>query len=252
MKAVAWPLVLSLLATSGVAGAAAPARSIEFHHSIEDARKAAKVERPTVILFGATWCTWCRKMETDTLADPKVVQAAGQFLWVKIDVDKDQELAARYGVDGVPVAVMIDNKGRVLGAHNGFLSPDKFLAFLSQSLANPHPEELLPDLLDRFLKSQKADDEREMTERLVQELAKPARTGREEILAAFQRKGRTVWPVLLGLMSNERLAVRAAAAGALKHVSKAEFPFHPFADLPLRQQQIAGWQKWLASRPAGS
>ena len=102
MKAVAWPLVLSLLVTSGVAGAAAPARSIEFHRSIEEARKAAKVERPTVILFGATWCTWCRKMETDTLTDPKVMQAAGQFLWVKIDVDKDQELAARYGVDGVP------------------------------------------------------------------------------------------------------------------------------------------------------
>ncbi len=252
MKAVAWPLLLSLLVTSSVAGAAAPARSIEFHRSIEEARKAAKVERPTVLLFGATWCTWCRKMETDTLADPKVTQAAGQFLWVKIDVDKDQELAARYGVEGVPVAVMIDNQGRVLGAHSGFLSPDKFLAFLSQSLANPHPEELLPDLLDRFLKSQKAADERAMTERLVQELAKPGRTGREEILAAFQKKGRTVWPVLLGLMANERLALRAAAAGALRHVSKAELPFHPFADPPLRQQQIAGWQKWLASRPSGS
>lgn len=116
MKAAAWPLVLSLLVTSSVASAAAPARSIEFHRSIEEARKAAKVERPTVLLFGATWCTWCRKMETDTLTDPKVMQAAGQFLWVKIDVDKDQELAARYGVDGVPVAVMIDNQGRVLGA----------------------------------------------------------------------------------------------------------------------------------------
>ncbi len=252
MKAAAWPLVLSLLVTSSVASAAAPARSIEFHRSIEEARKAAKVERPTVLLFGATWCTWCRKMETDTLTDPKVMQAAGQFLWVKIDVDKDQELAARYGVDGVPVAVMIDNQGRVLGAHNGFLSPDKFLAFLSKSLANPHPEELLPDLLDRFLKSQKAADERETTKRLIQELAKPARTGREKILAAFQKKGRSVWPVLLGLMANERLAVRAAAAGTLKHVSKAELPFHPFAELPLRQQQIAGWQKWLASRPSGS
>ena len=252
MKAVASTLLLSLLVTSSVAGAAAPARSIEFHHSLDEARKAAKVERPTVLLFGATWCTWCRKMETDTLADPKVREAAGQFLWVKIDVDKNQELAARYGVDGVPVSVVIDNRRRVLGAHNGFLPPDKFLAFLTQSLANPHPQELLPDLLDRFLKSQKTTDERETTERLIQELAKPARTGREEILAAFQKKKRSVLPLLLGLMANERLAVRAAAAGALKHVSKAELPFHPFAELPLRQQQIAGWQKWLASRPSGS
>ena len=53
-------------------------------------------------------------------------------------------------------------------------------------------------------------------------------------------------------MADDRLAVRAAAAGALKHASKAELPFHPFADSPIRQQQIAGWQKWLASQPAKS
>ncbi|HEX4072709.1 MAG TPA: hypothetical protein VHX68_16120, partial [Planctomycetaceae bacterium] len=74
MKAVVWSLLLSLLVTSSVAGAAATPRSIEFHRSIEEARKSAKVERPTVLLFGATWCTWCRKMETDTLTDPKVMQ----------------------------------------------------------------------------------------------------------------------------------------------------------------------------------
>jgi thiol-disulfide isomerase/thioredoxin len=252
MKAVGWLLLASICTAGRLAGAAAPARSIEFHRSIEEAKKAAKVERPTVILFGASWCTWCRKMETDTLTDPKVTKTADRFLWVKIDVDQDQELAVRYGVEGVPVAVVIDGKGRVLGTHSGFLSPDKFLAFLSQSLANPHPEELLPDLLNRFLQSHEAADVRETTKELVGELARPARVDRDEILAAVQKKGPSVWPLLLGLMADERLAIRAAAAGALKHASKGELPFHPFAEIPVRQQQIAGWQKWLASRRWGS
>ena len=65
-------------------------------------------------------------MEPDTLTDPKVMQAAGQFLWVKIHVYKDQELAARYAVDGVPVAVMIDNQGRVLGATTDFCRRTSF------------------------------------------------------------------------------------------------------------------------------
>ena len=130
-------------------------RSIEFHHSIDEARKAAKPEQPTVVLFGASWCSWCRKMEADTLADPKVTTIAGQFLWVKVDVDKDQELAARYGVDGVPVAVVArSNRGASWARRAAIMPPDKFVDFLLQSLANPHPDEILPDLLDRFVKSQ--------------------------------------------------------------------------------------------------
>jgi thiol-disulfide isomerase/thioredoxin len=97
MKSARRLLLVALLAATSVADAAVPVRSIEFHRSIEEARKAAKAERPAVILFGASWCAWCRKMDVDTLADPKVTTIAGQFLWVKVDVDKDQELATRFG-----------------------------------------------------------------------------------------------------------------------------------------------------------
>jgi thioredoxin-like negative regulator of GroEL len=251
MKPNGWPPLLALLFATSLAGGAAPVRSIEFHHSIEEARKAAKPERPMVILFGASWCGWCRKMEADTLTASKVETIADKFLWVKVDVDKDPELATRYGADGVPVTVVVDNQGRVLGMQGGYIPPDKFVEFLTKSLANPHPDELLPDLLARFVKSHAPAEEREATERLVQQLAKPARSGRDEILAAFQKKGAATWPLLLGLMANDRLSVRAAAAGALKHASKAGLPFHPFAESPVRQQQIAGWQKWLATHPAG-
>jgi thioredoxin-like negative regulator of GroEL len=251
MKWPRWLVLLALLTATLAAVGAAPSRSIEFHQNIKEA-KAARHDQPMVILFGASWCAWCRKMETDTLVDPKVTTIAPQFLWVKVDVDKDHELAARYGVEGVPVAVVVDKEGRILGAQNGYMPPAKFVEFLTKSLANPHPDELLPDLLDRFVKSKGSKEERETTERLVQQLAKPARTGREEILAALQKKGSATWPVLLGLMADDRLAVRAAAVGALRHVSKAELPFHPFAELPLRRRQIADWEKWLASHSSRS
>jgi thioredoxin-related protein len=254
MKSNRWKSALVLLAAASAAVGAAPARpqAIDFHHTIDEARHATKVEQPVVLVFGASWCTWCHKLETDTLTDPKVATVAGQFVWVKIDIDRDHELAARYGVEGVPVTVVLDKQGRVLGKTAGHMPPAKFVDFLTTSLANPNPQELLPDLLDRFLKSQNPADQRAATERLIRQLANPDRLNRDEILAALRKKGAAVWPVMLGFMADEHLGVRAAAAGALKHVTKAGLPFQPFADPPVRQEQIDGWRKWLASHPSGS
>jgi thioredoxin-like negative regulator of GroEL len=242
--------MLFVFAAAGVAVGAAPARprAIDFHRTIDEARHSTKLEQPVVLVFGATWCTWCHKLESDTLTDPKVMTAAGQFLWVKIDIDKEHELAARYGVEGVPVTVVLDKQGRVLGKTAGYMPPAKFVDFLTTSLANPHPEELLPDLLERFAKSQSPADQREATVRLIGQLARPDRLSRDEILAALKKKA-PVWPLILGLMADERLAIRAAAAGALKHSTKADLPFQPFADASLRQQQIDDWRKWLAAHP---
>jgi thioredoxin-related protein len=252
MKPALWTGIFVALAMASVADGAAPARSIAFHRSIDEARKSAKSEQPMVLVFGAHWCAWCRKMETDTLTDPKVATIAGQFLWVKVDVDQDHELAARYGVNGVPVAVVVDKLGRILGTQSGYMPPARFVDFLTTSAANPHPDELLPDLVERFVKSHGPAAERDATERLVQQLAKPARLNRDEILVAFRKKGPAIWPLLLGFMADDRLAVRAAAAGALKHACKADLPFHPFADDGVRQRQIDDWRKWLASHAAGS
>jgi thioredoxin-related protein len=244
--------LITLFIATLAAGRVAFGGAIDFHRGIEEARKAKNADRPIVILFGAEWCGWCRKMAADTLTDSKVLAIKDKYLWVKIDVDKEPEMAARFGVEGVPVTVVLDKQGRVLGAESGFLSPEKFVEFATKSLENPHPEELLRDLLARFAKSDVPAQRREIAARLVEQLARPDRVGREEILSAFKRKGATSWPVLVELMSDKRLSVRAAAGGALKHASKAELPFHPFANPPIRQQQVADWQKWVAAHTSGS
>jgi thioredoxin-like negative regulator of GroEL len=169
-------VLLAATLQAGIGGAVGPeSRPIAFHSTIKDARRLQQPAGPIVLVFGASWCGWCRKMASETLTDPKVQAIGDRFSWVKIDIDKDRDAAARFGVEGIPVTVVLDKQDRLLGAHDGYLTPEKFVEFVTKSLENPRPDELLPNLLERFAKSTKPADRREALGRLVEQLALPDR-----------------------------------------------------------------------------
>ncbi|QDT94977.1 thioredoxin family protein [Gimesia aquarii] len=218
---------------------------IPFHKTLENAIQSDGKKRPVVVVFGAPWCGWCRKMDVDTFTDSRVEAISKKYLWVKVDIDEDKETAARFGVHGVPQTFVLNDQGSVLGSRGGYIPPQKMVNFITESLDNPHPSVLLPDLLKRYAVATTEEEIRDTTFKLVEQLARSDRVGREVILAAMKTKGASSWPVLLELMADERLSIRAAAVGSLKHMSKADIVFHPFAKHDLRQQQIAVWQQWL-------
>ena len=65
--------------------------------------------KPTVIDFNATWCVPCRKFE------PVFNQAAAAFRdkvdFVSIDIDKNPQTAAAFGVESIPTVVLIKTDG---------------------------------------------------------------------------------------------------------------------------------------------
>lgn len=184
-------------------------------------------------------------MEADTFTDARVVKLAKKYVWVKVDIDAEKEVAARFGVQGVPHTFVLNAEGWVLGSRGGYVSAEKFVQFLSEAEKNPNPIVLLPDLLKRYVAAKSAEEIREATSRLVEQLARPDRVGREVVLEVMESKGASSWPVLVELLGDERLATRAAAGGALKQLSRAGLPFEPFATSDLRRKQIARWRAWL-------
>jgi thioredoxin len=84
-------------------------------------------ELPVVVDFWAAWCGPCRML--GPALETEAGKRAGRLELVKLDVEAEQELAARYGIQSIPtVAVFRDGKPVTgfIGAHPARVIGDFF------------------------------------------------------------------------------------------------------------------------------
>jgi thioredoxin-related protein len=81
---------------------------------------AADRKKPMVLLLHAEWCDWCKKMMAESLQDPRIKMLRDDFVWVKIDSDKQPELAARFDQKSFPMVVILDRKGNLAKRIEGY------------------------------------------------------------------------------------------------------------------------------------
>lgn len=89
--------------------------------------EAAVSDRLVMVGFTTSWCVWCRRLETDTLADPAVRESLRAFVPVKVDAEREgAELARKLRVDSYPTLVFLDTQGNEVDRILGYLPPDRF------------------------------------------------------------------------------------------------------------------------------
>lgn len=86
-------------------------------------------DKPVLIDFFATWCGPCQILAPIL---KEVKESLGEKVSIiKIDVDKNQELAAKYQVRGVPT-MMLFQKGQQLWRQSGVLSKEEIVNTITQ------------------------------------------------------------------------------------------------------------------------
>ncbi|MGP1582202.1 thioredoxin domain-containing protein [Porphyromonas endodontalis] len=68
-----------------------------------------KGDKPAIIDFYADWCGPCRQLAPKL--ERIVAESEGKVLLYKVNVDKDEVLAAHFGVKSIPMVLFVPTKG---------------------------------------------------------------------------------------------------------------------------------------------
>lgn len=85
--------------------------------------------KPVLIDFFATWCGPCQAL-APILIDAKD-ELGDVISIIKIDVDKNQEIAAHFQVKGVPTMMLFQN-GKMLWRQSGVVSKNEIVSIVKQ------------------------------------------------------------------------------------------------------------------------
>lgn len=86
---------------------------------------------PVLIDFHAEWCGPC-KVQSPILAEI-ARELSGKIKVVKIDVDKNQEIANRFQIRGVPTLVLFKN-GQSLWRQSGLVDKMQLMSILNSHI----------------------------------------------------------------------------------------------------------------------
>lgn len=121
----------------GRGSAAEPATSTPIHwqHDLHAAhRESLRLNRPVLIVFGADWCHFCKKLERESLAHPQIAQYINQsFVPLHLDFDESQRAAKILDVKAIPCAVALTPQAELVGRLDGFATPQQVAKMLTNA-----------------------------------------------------------------------------------------------------------------------
>lgn len=103
----------------------------------EAAKVASNQDKPIVLYYWTTWCTYCEDYNREVYADSTVQSKLDEFVLVAVNLDSDapeaSRLQQRYNVNYPPQHVIITPDGEELTRISGYAPTRDFLAYLERA-----------------------------------------------------------------------------------------------------------------------
>lgn len=102
--------------------------------------KAKATNKPVLIDFSTEWCEWCKELDKTTYKAASVIAESQNFIPVRVDGDKREDLTQRYHVDGFPTTVIVDSSGQRVDSLDGYAPAEDFVRWMRSSYNKFRPD----------------------------------------------------------------------------------------------------------------
>ncbi len=124
-----WSALIFTIAVASLIACGTASDDLWFHGDLDAATEAAAEKNTLVFVeFYTDWCSWCRRLDSETLTNRDVRQELSKFVPVRLNAEKEgAEAARRFGVESYPTMIFVDPSGDEVERISGYLPPDRFL-----------------------------------------------------------------------------------------------------------------------------
>lgn len=199
-------------------------------------QRAQLAGRPLLVVFGATWCSWCRKLESD-LASRDAEPILRQWVVVKLDVDNEPELAERFQATTLPALRVVNSVQSVVASQEGYLELPELQTWLTEQRTKADPK------LHRVLFATgklSAEDVKQLIE-LMGDSAPAVRTAAVERLASHRSQAVTM---VAQVMGKQRLMQQLSARELLLRWDAPVADLDPWRPETWTDERVGSLIKW--------
>ena len=137
--------VLVLLVTSAVSGCN---RNQDLQRLNAALHEAQQQQKPLLLYFHASWCAPCQRMQQETFTDPRVLAGLRRYVVLKVDTDRQVNVARMFSVTAIPRIDLLSADGQRQQQLPDFLTAtdlaEKLQAFLDPQHVGPTDAPTLP------------------------------------------------------------------------------------------------------------
>ncbi|MFN7291099.1 MAG: thioredoxin domain-containing protein [Pirellula sp.] len=197
-------------------------------------------QKPLIVVFGAEWCSWCRKLENE-LATDAASTIRDEWMLAKVDVDEDEELASKFSVQALPTIVVVDTTGAKIESVEGYLPIDQLAGWLEEQKLGA------VSVLDAALQESASASEENIAKWVVFLGDRRAST-RQIAKQKFLQHRTKAWEAIPTVLESGSLAQRLSALELLERWKVPSQKLDPWHPETFQEDAILSIRNWLEEK----